>query len=880
MTEGQVRSTTEGGKKLWDFAADEARLIRELGPSSLGLPLARARAEALDRAIRSVVFAHKPSVETEVTSGWCILAVGGYGRSELSPRSDIDLLILTRHRETEIEELARSVFYSLWDAGLTASPSVRTLAEGLSLAARDLSAKTASLQARLLVGDASLYEEFQRRVLADSRREKGKPFLKALLADIRLRHAKSADATFNLQPDIKEGRGGLRDVHSLCWAGLVALGAATPRDLGRLGYFSEEEAAAVDRAVDYILRVRRQLHIASGRPNDRLFFAYQSDVALGMGYATENGITPVVALNRDLSIHAAVINWASDSFWERLESEVLESHNSRSARRTASFGARTNGKPPDLPIDLEKPFGHDEALWLFAEAARRGQKMSHTLSRIIKTRLEGQGPIEAWSGDALLSFLDILRANQVADSLLESLDDCGLLEACIPEWKAIRYLVHDDFYHQLTVDRHSAVAVELVGKLASGQGAEGPLAAAIAADLPSLSTVLLAALLHDIGKGTPGADHSVVGIDLVERIGIRMGLLPETLEDLKFLVREHLTLARIATRRDLDDESLIQSLAQRIGAPDRLRMLYLLTVADSIATGPSAWTEWKAALVRDLFFRTLRSLLGETRTGESSETLLKMRRNELGSVLRGAGPSEEVERFLQVMPATYLLSQPASAIREDFRLRASLRHGGSSVGVRHTTGASYDELTLVGPDQPGLLWRVCGVFALHSVNVLEARVYTDANGEVLDSFRLADAFESEISAEKREGIARDVERALEGRLSLSYRLGRKLRHYRSPRSEPEVKTRVAVDNNVSAEWTVVEVHARDRLGLLYAITRTLSELNVVIYLAKVATRGPEAIDVFYVQDIRRRKLTDEEHIGELERAIQFELDEFGLERKG
>jgi [protein-PII] uridylyltransferase len=356
-----------------------------------------------------------------------------------------------------------------------------------------------------------------------------------------------------------------------------------------------------------------------------------------------------------------------------------------------------------------------------------------------------------------------------------------------------------------------------------------------------------------------------------------MGLSDEAKETLAFLVRHHLLLARTATRRDLDDESVVRRVAAEVGTPDRLRMLYLLTVADSLATGPSAWTDWKATLVRDLFFKVIRVLRGEGKSIDAPEAVLSARQAELGAALATDGQTGDVEEFLAAMPAAYLLAQPTTAVQEHFALISRKTDAPVRVAIRHLPGSSHDELTLVAADRPGLLWRVCGVFSLHGVNVLEARAYTSARGEVLDVFRLVDAFEESISEDKRADIVHDLGLVLDGRLSLSYRLGRKLKHYRAARTDPAVPVRVSADNAASDEYTVVEVHARDRLGLLYAIARAMSELQLDIHLAKLATRGPEAIDVFYVRNLYGQKVTDPDHLKEMERALLFELEEFGLE---
>lgn len=817
------------------------------GSRVAGRARARDRAAAVDRLVRDLVAAWP------APAGWALAAAGGYGRGELSPHSDVDLLVLTRRRDPAVEDAASHLFRALWDAHLEVSPAVRSLAEALSLARQDLAVRTAGLQARLLAGDRALFEDYQRRSLADARRQGGRDFLRALLADVRSRHERHAEAAYGLEPDLKDGRGGLRDAHAILWAGQVALNAASLADVARQGYLAPDEAAAVEAAIDLLLGARWALHWLAGRRIDRLYFAYQPDVAASLGYG--DGRSAVEAFTRDLNAHAAAVSWAADGFWERVEDRLREEVGPPTARLDLS--------PADVPTTPEA------ALEVFATAARRGVPLGHQVARSLKATL-ATAPVPArWPDGASESLFEVLRAAEVSDSLLEAMAGCGLLSLLVPEWDSIRYLTHHDEYHQHTVDRHSCLTVRELGRLAAGWGPEGALGEAVAADLPDLDPLLLAGLLHDLGKGLPG-DHTATGAELARRVAERAGLAPDVADTVAFLVRHHLLLARTATRRDLDDDAVVRQLADLVAEPDRLRMLYLLTVADSLATGESAWTDWKAVLVRELFLRTLRALQAGEGGAGAAEARLAARWSSLRAALDGADPAA-AEEFLKAMPAAYLLAQPASTLREHFALLSRPESEPVRVLVRTLSGGSHAELILAAPDRPGLLWRVCGVFALHGVDVLEARAYTSARGDALDVFRLVDAFEPAISDEKRAAIIRDLHLALEGRLSLGYRLGRKLRHYRPARTQPTVLTRVAVDNSASAEYSVVEVHARDRLGLLYTVARTLSDLQLDIHLAKVATRGPEVIDVFYVRDLHGRKIADADHVREVERAILFEL---------
>ncbi|MHB1132542.1 MAG: [protein-PII] uridylyltransferase [Chloroflexota bacterium] len=855
------------------LAEERQRLGANFAARGSGLAHARALATALDEAVGALL--PPPAAGDD----WTVLAVGGYGRGEVSPHSDVDLLVLSRHANSEAERVATTLSYALWDAKLEAAPSVRDLADALYPPADDFARATSYLQGRYLAGDAALAAEFNRRFLENLRRNGGREFLRHLRAEDERRHGLAAATAHGLEPDLKEGRGGLRDGHSLLWAGRVGLGVGTTAGLLLAGYLAEDEADELEAALDYLWLVRHRLHYAAGRRADQLYFPYQEGVAAFLGYGGHNGHTPAETLMRQLNAHGAAVVRAASAFWEHVEDELLGTRGrgwgwaARLATPRRQAAARTEqllvqqgrltlapGAPP--------PNGPAAALAAFAEAGRQGVRLGHSLLRATRAMLAQSAGEAAWQERDRENFLSVLRAGDDTPALLEQMADCGILGYYLPEWQTIRYLARQDIYHRHTVDRHSALVVRELHRLASGESVEGALGARVAADLADFDVLLLAGLLHDLGKGQPG-DHTRSGAALVAVIGERLGLSAERVETLAFLVREHLALARAATRRDLDDPALVRHVGRLAGSPERLRLLYLLTVADSVATGPSAWNEWKATLLRELFLRVLRSLEGDE--AGAGQATLEEQRATLARVLATRAGKEAAARFAAAMPAAYLLTQPAEAAQRHLDLLARSPQT-VRLDVQPAADCLCHELTLAAPDRPGLLWRVCGVFALHGLNVLEARIFTDAQGQALDIFRLSDAFEGLAPEAKWPAVQRDLELALEGRLALAYRLARKLRPYAKKRTLPERPARLDIDNASAAEHTVVEVHAQDRLGLLYAVARAFDELGLSIHLAKVATRGPEAVDAFYVRDQRGHKVTDPEQIRELEQAVLFALE--------
>lgn len=853
---------------LKTLADERATLAATAQAFSSGRAFARAWTAAVDRAVAALLPADK-------SGGWAVLALGGYARQDLSPHSDVDLVVVCARHDTAVEQVANDLFYALWDAGLHLLPAVRTPAEASRQAAGDLATLTAGLETRLLGGSPSLHAEYARAIMAHARAGGARPFLRTLLADVRRRQARAESAAHGLEPDLKTGRGGLRDAQALRWAGLVLLNAPEPRDQATAGYLDDEEASTLDDAVDFLLRVRHHLHLLTNHKTDRLVYEYQTDVALRLGYQPLEGHSPAERLMREVQARADGVARAAAGFWERIEDRLLvrpspvgpllravpARWNGARAREGREAGSREGRlRLPDGELAPTEP---PAALALFAMAARRGLPLAHATVRAIRQALPPAVTPTPWPVAEREAFLTVLRAGEAAPALLDQMAACRLLGHYLPEWEAVRFLARQDPLHRYTIDRHSAQTVAELGLLTVGGRAPYALTNG------ERDLLLLAGLLHDLGKAKEG-DHSQIGERLARAICLRMGMGTDDAETVAFLVREHLLLARTAGRRDLEDDSLLTGLAGRVGSLSRLHLLHLLTTADSVATGPAAWSDWKAALVAELVTRLASHLAGDD--GADRPWRLAARRSALAEALAGQVDPESLAAFLDLLPETYVLATAPEAVRQHLALREAAGLA-PRVAFRRPAEGPYEEFSLVAPDRPGLLWRVCGVLALHGVTIVEARVYTDREGMALDTFRVADAFEAEISVDKRAAIARDVALALEGRLAIAYRLARKLRDYARTGPSFSRPPRVTLDNFASPEFTVIEVRARDHLGLLYKLARALSDLHLDIHLAKVATRGPEAVDVFYVRDLRGGKVDTREHAREVERALVFALAE-------
>jgi [protein-PII] uridylyltransferase len=750
-------------------------------PSLAGLELCRSYSDSVDTWLSGLL---DDAVEESGTAGGvALVAVGGYGRAELSLQSDIDVLLLHAGRR-DIGTLADRVWYPIWDEGLKLGHAVRTVREALTLAADDLDTATSLLQVRHVAGDPAMTAELGEKA-AQQWRKRSRRWLAELSRRVQERHEQAGEVAFLLEPDLKEGRGGLRDVHALGWA-------AASRSL-----LWEGDSHALDGAYATLLAVRVELHRRTGRPGDRLVLQEHDAVADALGYADAD------ALMHEVATAARAIAWRSDDAWQRIDSS-LAGPLGRLARRDRTVGDGLVLRDTELHLTASADPAADPTLVVRAAAA--AAQHSTRIHRASLDRLRSSAPLPVpWPEPARRALVDLLLAGPPAIAVIEALDQLGLWTAMVPEWEPVRSRPQRNAYHRFTVDRH------LVETAVNAAGLAGRVGR------PDL--LVVGALLHDIGKGYPG-DHTAAGIDLLETLGPRLGFDPDEVAVLQAMVRHHLLLPDVATRRDLDDPSTIESVAAAVGDVETLELLAALTEADSIATGTAAWGSWKADLVRELVVRALHVL--------------------------GGGRVEEVQ--------------------DDFPTEAHLELLQARDRVVEGTG---DLLTVVWPDRQGLFSRVAGVLALHGLDVLDAAA-TSLDGWALEVFRVESSFGPTFSWDR---VLADLELALDGRLALQARLAERARIYggrRHPVARPVVP-QVRVDNDASALCTVVEVHAADRVGVLHAITRALAELHLDIASAKIHTLGAAVVDSFYLRDEDGRKIEDPELLVEIERALLHEL---------
>ncbi|CAN5782509.1 [protein-PII] uridylyltransferase [soil metagenome] len=719
--------------------------------------------------------------------GLALVAIGGYGRSELCPGSDIDVM-LVHDRVADLRTIADRIWYPVWDQGLKLGQSVSTLKEALSLADEDLDTATALLSARHVAGDASLSAQLAVGAGAQWER-RSKRWLTQLADRTEERHAKFGEVAFRLEPDLKEGRGGLRDVHALGWAG------ASHRIL------LEHDTEILAKAYAVILDARVELQRLTGRPNNVLALQEQPAVAQALGDSDADTMMARIAES------ARVIAWTSDDAWRRIRSN-LRGKVSRVASRAQVLGKGIVLKDGEVELTDDAPWS-DPLLPLkvgLAAASRETVIERNSLERLVAD----SPPVpEPWTAEMLKLFVDLLLTGPPAIPVVEALDQRGLWIRMLPEWKAVQARPQHNAYHLFTVDRHLLETAAQASRLTSR--------------VNRVDMLMVVAVLHDVGKGYPG-DHSTVGAELIKTMTARMGFPPEDVESFAEMVKYHLLLPDAATRRDLDDPGTLNTVAGTVANSERLHQLWALTEADSLATGPSAWSPWKSSLVAELVSR--------------------------------------VDHVLKGTPADSFVSDAFPTDEQLKKLSAG----------DETIEAGDDLVTVYTGDRPGTFSRVAGVLALHGLDVLGASAYSSDEDRALAQFQVADPRRDVTPWEK---VRRDLKLALGGGLALQARVAERARTYGrlKPMTRSPVMASVRFDNNTSEIATVIEVHAADGVGVLYRITRAMADLDLDIRSAKVQTMGGKVVDSFYVRGQDGMKITDTYTLNEIERAVMHNLEE-------
>ncbi|HSL48984.1 MAG TPA: [protein-PII] uridylyltransferase [Candidatus Deferrimicrobiaceae bacterium] len=800
-----------------------------------------------------------------------LVALGGYGRGELHPLSDLDLmLIYDGEMGPYVQRATQGLLYALWDLGLQVGHAVRSLPDCLAMARTDFPSRTSMQQARFLVGDRRLFNRF-RKVLAENVYQKDfAQFLETTLTERDQRYRKFGGSPYMGEPNVKESAGGLRDIHTAMWLASTKFGTRTLQELADKRLITEREQKAADEALTFLWRVRNELHFLSGHKNDVLSRDIQPQIAKNFGYAGDELSLPVEKFMRDYYLHARVIHRVS----RRLIARCRETLSRRATvqRRLRQEALADGLIVIDEQIHLAQPDGRafrEEPLRLlkvFWHRHQLGFELGIDVERAIEDSLDLIDDAFRASPEARDLFLGICRSWGRTAQTLREMHELGVLGRYLPEWGALTCLVQYDVYHKFTADQHSLLAVQHLEALAPGQSADAEGNAQVVSEVERPGVLMLGMLLHDIGKGK-GHGHVAKGIPLIETLAARMGLAPEDTDTAVFLVAHHLTMSHIAQRRDIDDPKTIETLAEVCKTPERLRMLYLLTCADMRAVGPGVMTGWQAQILWDLYARTLARLTGGQRERPTRETVAERVAEAMGGeVVRTA-----VAAHLALLSDRYLATTSPQRIAAHLRLLDRLEGGVLATELFHHPDLGSSELVLATRDVPGLFSLIAGTLAAQGINILSAQIHTRADGIVIDTFQVNDPFGEAVTEEARWRRTLEALRlVLRGEASVEDLLARR-RAVHAAGEGVAGPPKISVDNQLSDSRTVVEVKCPDRVGLLYVITRTLSGQGLDIASARIATEIDQAYDTFYVTDRRGRRLEDEAAMARVRESLEDAL---------
>jgi [protein-PII] uridylyltransferase len=814
--------------------------VRELVDGGAGgLAANHAMADALDELVRSVL--------GELPHGLAVVATGGWGRRETAPFSDVDVLFLAADTPgDDVKTFAERVLYPLWDAGIEVGHAVRSIADAAALAHDDLATLCALLDARTIAGDPGLLVELGRRLAHGDTNV----YVRRLAEAKAARHDRFGDTLYLLEPNLKHGQGGLRDLATGLWAAKIRWKVNDFADLCPLGQTSARQVAALAEAREFLLLVRSHIHLAAGRRLDQLTFEMQEAIAPRL-YADARvlpgevrpAVAPAVeALMRRYYLHAKSVVREVDRLLER--AVVPPQRPPRVVKIDGTFTA-FNGRVSvaDAAIFRDRPA---EMVRLFQVAlAERLPVYGHT-KELVAERVAVDAPRFYADAAAQRSFLDLLvdPRDRAQPSILEDMHELGILSALMPEFAPTTGRVQHDLYHVYTVDQHQLYAVAEMKRIARGE--LGKDLQGIHAEVRDLRPLYLGTLLHDVGKPL-GKGHSEKGARLATSIARRLGL-DDGIARVEFLVRHHLLMSHLSQRRDLDDAAMIAKFARVVKDEETLRELYLLTVCDTAMTAPGNLNEWKAHLLRELYLRTRAHVQrGPALAGAERSARVRARRRRVAELLG------QDEAALPDLPDKYVAMLPPRTIAQHVKLLGAGRPVAIAVVPRPKRG--YSELLVVAPDMPGLLMNIAGVLAANRVDILGAHIHT-SQGRALDVFYARDRAGRVIPKDdpRWTSVEDDLRRVVAGEDVAALIERRRERSQLPPRVTPQVVTEVQGDNDASDEYTVIDVYAQDRLGVLYTIARTLTELGLDIGLSKVATEADRACDTFYVRDKAGRKL--------------------------
>ncbi|MBB3235590.1 [protein-PII] uridylyltransferase [Phyllobacterium endophyticum] len=809
-----------------------------------------------------------PAINPSTAERMAVVAVGGYGRGGLAPGSDIDLLFLLPYKQTPWgEQVVEYILYMLWDAGLKVGHSTRNLDESIRQSLADMTIRTSILEARYICGNEDLFAKLEQRFDDEVVRGTGPAFIEAKLAERDARHRKAGATRYLVEPNVKEGKGGQRDLHTLFWIAKYYYRVKTSDELVKLDVLSRAEHKIFQKAEDLLWAVRCHMHFLTGKAEERLSFDIQSEIARRLGYTAHPGQRDVERFMKHYFLIAKEVGDLTRIICAALEEEQAK-HVPGFNRIFLTFSRRKRKLPgtSDFVVDNHRiTIANDEVfrkdpvnlIRLFRLADEHGLEFHPDAMQLVTRSLSLIKADLRENPEANRLFLEVLTSERNPELILRRMNESGVLGKFIPDFGKVVAMMQFNMYHHYTVDEHLLRCIAVMSEIDHGDlGQEHPLANQIMPGLKKDRQILyVALLLHDIAKGRP-EDHSIAGARIARRVCPRLGLSQADTETVAWLVEQHLTMSRVAQSRDLNDRKTIEDFAEIVQTLDRMKLLLVLTICDIKAVGPGVWNGWKGQLLRNLFYETELML-----TGGFSEVSRKERtdhaRIQLDHAL-SSWPQVERQSYLALHYQNYLLTV---SLEDQIRHANFVRETDASGKALATMVKTHDfegvtEITVLSPDHPRLLSIIAGACAGAGANIVDAQIFTTSDGRALDTILISREFPTDDDERRRAmRVGRLIEDVLSGKSYLPEMLASRTKPKRAVKAF-RITPRVEINNTLSNKFTVIEVEGLDRPGVLSEITGTISDLSLDIASAHVTTFGEKVIDVFYVTDLVGHQITN------------------------
>ncbi|WP_028032202.1 [protein-PII] uridylyltransferase [Chelativorans sp. J32] len=833
-----------------------------------------------------------PMRNPSVAERMAVVAVGGYGRGTLAPGSDIDLLFLLPYKQTPWgEQIAEYMLYMFWDLGLKVGHATRNVDECIRQARSDMTIRTAMLEARFICGDDALFADLIARFDQEIVKDTGAEFIQAKLAERDARHAKGGESRYVVEPNVKDGKGGLRDLHTLFWIGKYYYRVREAEELVEKGVFTRNEYRQFAKAEDFLWAVRCHMHFLTGKAEERLHFDIQRDIAERLGYKSHPGMSAVERFMKHYFLTAKTVGDLTRIFCAALEEEQAK-HVPGFNRILPTFSRRKRklAGTSDFIIDNHRINVADEGVFerdpvnmlrLFWFADRHGLEYHPDALKLLTRSLHLIDRDLRRNKEANRLFMDLLTSNRDPELNMRRMNEAGVLGKLIPDFNKVVAMMQFSMYHHYTVDEHLIRCIGVLAEIEHGDSERiHPLTHSIMPSLKPWRAVLYTALLfHDIAKGRP-EEHSEAGARIARRLCPHMGFDAAETEMVSWLVEQHLTMSMTAQTRDLNDRKTIQDFADIVQSVDRLKLLLVVTVCDIRGVGPGVWNGWKGQLLRTLYYETELLLTGGFSEG-SRETRANQARTVMAEGLQAAGWDEPKARhYIGLHYENYLLAVDAEdQVRHAEFIRAADRGGKAlSTMVKPHAFEAVTEITVLAPDHPRLLSVIAGACAAAGANIVDAQIFTTTDGRALDTILISREFDmDEDELRRAQRVGRLIEDVLSGQAYLPEVIEKRTKPRRGSKAF-RIEPRAEIRNTLSNRFSVVEIECLDRPGLLSEVTSVLSDLSLDIASAHITTFGEKVIDTFYVTDLTGSKIENPDRLDTIRRQL-IETIENGPSRR-